>query len=376
MNKRTPGFTLVELLIVIAILGFVLAGTSQMFVSILKSYRQQSRITETNVEGIIGLELLRQDLGKTGYGLPWNGLTTYTEVAPGNYSFAISLNDASNAPRGIVSVNNVVAGSTNVLDGTDYLAIKATNIATNDASGKWMFLSPGVAGGPISWGTPTTTEDLIGTDRVIVLSPGTPGSPVTARTLIISGGLFYSQLSAVANFADTSVYNETRLIYGVDPSHSLSRPFNRADYYIARPSSGMPQRCAAGTGILYKAVLDQGDGNFGPPMPLLDCVADMQVIFRWDALGDGVLQPINDISGLSGGAQDVRDKVKEVRVYILAHEGQKDNNYTQQQNPIPVGTEFGVSLGRSFDLSAHGITNWQNYRWKLYTLVVELENLQ
>ena len=70
MRQRT-GFTLIELLVVVAILGLVLAGISDLFISLLGQYKQQGKISESNIEGIIGLELLRQDLERAGYGLPW-----------------------------------------------------------------------------------------------------------------------------------------------------------------------------------------------------------------------------------------------------------------------------------------------------------------
>ena len=358
MKRRNGGFTLLEMLIVIVIFGFVLAGTSQMFVSTLTTHRQQSKIAETNIEGIIGLELLRQDLGKAGYGLPWSGMTTTLEALSNPYS----LNDAATLPpRGIAGANDVTGGP--ALTGTDYLAIKATNVATNDACGKWMFLSPGAAAAPVLW-TPAT-ENLDPNDRVIVLSPGTLTSS-NARSLITSGTLY----SDVANYADSSTDNETRIIYGVDPDTNLRMPFNRADFYVKIPSTGMPQRCAQGTGNLYKAVVNHNGGGM-TDMPLLDCVADMQVIFRRDLTGDGI--PDNWTEDISASnAQDIRDQVKEVRVFILAQEGQFDKNYTYSVNPVHVGDAL---YGRDFNFATNGIQNWQNYRWKIYTLVVKLENL-
>jgi prepilin-type N-terminal cleavage/methylation domain-containing protein len=358
MNKRSAGFTLVEMLIVIAIFGFVLAGTSDMFINILRSHRQQSRITETNIEGIIGLELLRQDIEKAGFGLPWNmGGFTYNEALGNPYG----LNDASNPPRGIVSANNVTVGP--ALTGTDYLVIKAANIATNTASGKWAFLpeSPGI---PPPWSLPS--EDLGGTDRVIIISPGTPDSS-TARILITGG----TQFNAVSGFAAPASSPETRIIYGIDTG-TIRMPFNRADYFVMQPaSSEMPKRCAPGTGILYKAAVNQNGGGFSY-MPLLDCVADMQVIFKYtDNTGNLTTINIYDDISLLADASAIRTQVKEARVFILAHEGQKDTNYQHPVSPIHVGDP---GFGRDFNL-ATTITDWQNYRWKLYTLVVRLDNL-
>jgi prepilin-type N-terminal cleavage/methylation domain-containing protein len=382
MNRRNrnKGFTLIEMLIVIAIFGIVLAGTSQMLVSMLTVHRQQSRIAETNVEGIIGLELLRQDLGKAGYGLPWNGLgaINYQEAASGT---AATLNDASsNPPRGIVSSDG---GGWN---GTDHLAIKAANVATNSACSKWALISPG-ASQPTPWSTATPASDnfAVGsTERVIILTPGSLSTESTARNLITSGSFFFAQAGSASTLATT--LTSTAIAYGIDDSHDLRMPFNRADYYVSQ-TGGMPERCAKGTGVLYKGVVNQSNGNLNP-LPLLDCVADMQVVFRFDPNNSGspALSVTSDIvtdTTRWTGAQAIHDQVKEVRVYILAHEGQRDVNYNFTfsatthcpANQLYVGGDStaGYSSGRCFDFS--GITNWQNYRWKIYSLVVKLDNL-
>jgi hypothetical protein len=150
-------------------------------------------------------------------------------------------------------------------------------------------------------------------------------------------------------------------------------PFNRADYYIQRPAS-IPQACAPNTGILYKATINQGDGARNPE-PLIDCVADMQVIYRLDNDNNGTIDStVNDISGLT--AQQIRDRVKEVRVYILSHEGELDRSFRYRNSTITVGEIFGgILFGRTFNLSATIGSGWENYRWKVSTLVVKPRNL-
>jgi prepilin-type N-terminal cleavage/methylation domain-containing protein len=362
MKRQNAGFTLVEMLIVIAIFGFILAGTSDMFISMLRTHRQQSRITETNIEGIIGLELLRQDLEKAGFGLPWNmGGFTYSEDSGNPHG----LNDApSNPPRGIVSADG---GGWN---SSDYLVIRAANVATNKACGRWTFLDSSPTATTTSWSL--SSDNFDSTDRVIIISPG--AAAAAARTLISSD----TQFSSVAGFAAPISGPETRIVYGIatTPTTNLSRPFNRADYFVTQPSStDLPKRCALGTGILYKAVANQGGGGEGfTYMPLLDCVADMQVIFRYtDNTGNlTTIGTYNDISGLPGAAE-IRSQVKEARVFILAHEGQKDTSYHHPVSPPPHVGDPGY--GRDFNFSTAGITDWQNYRWKIYTLVVRLDNL-
>ena len=156
-------------------------------------------------------------------------------------------------------------------------------------------------------------------------------------------------------------------------------PFNRADYYVSTsPPTGVPARCAPHTGVLVKSVLNNDSTGTYNTTPLLDCVADMQVIYGFDNDNDGDFVPgtggdgyLDDISTWS--AQDIRNKVKEVRVYILAHEGQKDVTYTYPDNSISLGGD--VALGRSFDLQNNIGAGWQNYRWKVYELVVKTRNL-
>jgi hypothetical protein len=186
----------------------------------------------------------------------------------------------------------------------------------------------------------------------------------------MDGANFYTTYSSSAFPTEFSPAATARfVIYGVDPDTNLRMPFNRADYYIQRPAS-IAQACAPNTGILYKAMINQGDGARNPE-PLIDCVADMQVIYRLDTDSNGTIDStVNDISGLT--AQQVREQVKEVRVYILSHEGEIDRSFKYRNSTITVG-EFG--LGRTFNLSATVGSTWANYRWKVSTLVVKPRNL-
>jgi prepilin-type N-terminal cleavage/methylation domain-containing protein len=377
MIKREAGFSFLELLIVMVIMGFVLAGGSDMFVSVLRGFSQQSKIAETNIEGIIGLELLRRDIESAGYGLPWSipQVPTAISYSEASNATAQAFNDApTNPPRAILSGDNIIAGG--YVNGSDYLVIKAINVARSDACTKWTYLS---SGGTATW--EPSNENLDNDDRVIVISPGTPQT--ASRALVAPTGnplTLLQQSGASASFSA----NETRIVYGVapedpvDPSSPLSRPFNRADYYVrVQPASDMPRRCAPGTGILYKAILNQADENLGVGLPLLDCVADMQVVTFLDQNPPLNLDGVADTysNGLSmADAQTVRDQLKEIHVYILAHEGQRDTDYTYSANMIWVGEPGSTTLGRNFDLTT--ITDGQNYRWKIYTLVVKPNNLR
>jgi len=160
----------------------------------------------------------------------------------------------------------------------------------------------------------------------------------------------------------------------------------------------MPARCATGTGILYKATVNQKTsatalGGGLTELPLLDCVADMQVVYARDNDGNGSFTKdagtppdaySSDISDLTT-AEQVRNAVWEVDVYVLAHEGQRDPNFTFNNwtgsetcaTCIRLGQSTALGslyVGRDKDIS--GITDYRNYRWKVYTIAVRPTNLR
>lgn len=360
MRRRDRGFTLVEVMITLVVLMLAMSAVSAFFLGVIRQFKQQSRIAQTGMDSIVGLQILRKDIEAAGYGLPWNNLPAYVEAASGT---AAALNDASgSAPRGIVSAENVG------LNASDYLAVKAVNVAMNDACRKWTTLQTGDE--KRGWTTvPADAENLNDTDRVIVVSPGS--GPTNWRSLVVPAADFYTTFDSTGAFAPLAVA-ETRVVYGIDEAGAPTRPFNRADYFIDTIS--VPQRCAPNTGVLVKAVVRQSDGALDTPLPLLDCVASMKVAYLRDVDGDGAIdeaQTTGDVSGLT--AQQVRDQVRRVEVSILAHEGQYDEKYTHAATNIPVG----LSLVTSVDITgAAFLGKGRNYRWKAYNLVVTPDNLR
>jgi len=389
------GFTLVELLVAMVMFVLVIVAATNIFTSMFTQFKQQSKIAETNIEGIIGLDILRLDIEHAGYGLPWNvtnvtgattnwaDLTGYFEALsvgvlpdPANFNDGTPGGTGGSAPRAILSDDDAdFNGGSNIFDGSDYLVIKSSNVAISAAAQKWTHQRTDDTGSEFKRsGLSGLNEVFVPGDRVVVIFTGSTGSD--SRSLVVSGGpgSWYTNYNLTSGFAPGNI-NDTNLIYGIDPDTSpLRMPFNRADYYIwrggATPNTdGVPDRCAFNTGVLRKAVISQDDGIRQNPLPLIDCVADFQVVYRLDINNDGTITLTNDISFLT--AMQIRGQVKGVEIYILAHEGQRDPNFTYATNPVTVGPPTGE--GRPFDLTA--ITDWQDYRWKVYTLVVKTEEL-
>jgi prepilin-type N-terminal cleavage/methylation domain-containing protein len=66
-NSRNGGFTLVELLVTLAISSFLVAGALTFLVSANKSNQVQSAVSGLNVSGRFGLDQLTRDLRMSGY---------------------------------------------------------------------------------------------------------------------------------------------------------------------------------------------------------------------------------------------------------------------------------------------------------------------
>ena len=402
MLKKQSGFSMIELLIAMTLFLVVIIAATGVFAPLLMSSKQQASKIETDIEGIVGLDILRRDIKQADIGLPWdlNG-AVYLEA---DNTQNVTLQDEEwyndspgNVPRALVSGNDDgdgVQGLQGLPAASDVLVIKSVIIAGNDVSRKWAHVNQNNI---VNEWIPDT--DKLETDnRVIVLIPGE-----TRKLHVKFGGSFTTSYvdndpgdDALADDAFKAPDAERQyIVYGVaEPANpvntALRMPFNIADYYVRTPASGMPERCAQGTGILYKGVLIQrtGASNGGGlnELPIIDCVADMQVVYGVDNDDDGDFENpavyfgstdyyTDDFSLNLTSAEDVRN-IRQVRVYILAQEGQRDpgftfNNFTCAGNCIKVEDSTVAGLGRDFDLTA--ITDWANYRWKVYSLVVKIE---
>lgn len=388
MLRSDKGHTLVELIVVMGIFVIVLMMSSYAFERILTASAQQSKSAESNIEGIVGFEQLRQDLEHAGYGLPWsfqNAMTTaYAEcdedLVEGVDSTAF--NDVPpNLPRAILSGTSTKevngAAGTNSGLGPDYLVVKSSLAALDAAGKKWNFVN--YSGSQKSylkrWGT---SDDIPDGERVITLSMGFTQNSLPNKQLVMNGGEFSYTVAGVNPLAAYQPGDQSQfhIAYGVGEV-DLEMPYNRADYYLKQ--ADMPPRCNPGTGMLYKAVASHSGGGF-TEYPLVECVGDMQVEFELDTTGNGDLAYTENLLGLT--PSDIRAQLKTVRIFFLTHEGGKDAGFKYPEddsaNILQVGDLKRASSGRVWSsakmLAVFG-SDWRNYRWKIYTLVVRPKNL-
>lgn len=388
-NKKRNGFTLVEIIVVMTVFLTILMIAAETFKTIITFASKYSKSEESNIEGIIGLEVLRHDLEQMGFGLYWGYLpgasVSYDESADAD----AATNDApNNVPRAFVAINNQPARFS-----SDFIGVKATTVGRAKPSQRWTYItfhnvssSPSWLSRPVNW----PSKNLASGDRAIVIRHNF-NDPTDDHLLIDKSGTDYAALTTGSEPSNTYLPTKDQqvsMVYGVDDSSvTLRMPFNRADFFIT--SGSVPQFCAENTGVLYKATVSHSGGGYNY-IPLLDCVADMQVVLGWDVSAGGTAKSVSaysnaDGSVVSGGAsatdvqswlaspQGIREHLKMVKVYVLAQEGRKDTGFTYPLTSMVVGNS---GYGETSLTSTYTFTTAQRqYRWKLYRIIVRPKNL-
>lgn len=413
-KSAQAGFTLVELVITMTIFIIVLIIASDAFNKIVTQSSKLSRMEESNIEGVIGLEIMRHDLEQAGFGLPWgwgqpdplssgsivpssllvdNTITlSYSEAAD---TKGLTLNDSPNGVPRAVAASAVLGQFSSA-----HIAIKGSTLGGSKASQRWTnipyhnYSANPRESRPVS-GAGTPAVD----DRVIMITANFNDANLDHRLIVdSSSNTFYVNYKLSGLSDDYVPFNElfSYMVYGIDDANPRM-PFNRADFFIRIPADGtLPPFCGPRTGVLYKATINHDGGGYRF-MPLLDCVADMQVVFGWDTSDDGGAGQVDVYSSAlkSGGnyaasvpssdskyaaigsyfsdPEAVRKHLKMIKVYILAQDGKRDKSYSAPVTTIEVGDRLtnGFDVTKFYSLSSEQ----RQYRWKLYRIVARPKNL-
>lgn len=416
--KEQKGFTLVELMVALVVFGIAMAAATSSFLPLVGHFTQQSKIAETQMESVISLDVLRNDIEQAGYGLPqsimnrsWNTINDYKEAIDGYFPHEFNDVDIAsgmfNPPRAIVLGNEKGTGASGFgINYSDHLVIKSTLVRKFSDAGKWTYIKWDKEDGiqdPHVWDDDRRNISL---NTLVTVMKTVKGEDKRVLVASTDSNEFYIRYGDIIGspFEPTDPL-DTYLVYAVgEDGEGLRMPFNRADYYINAKPGQVPIRCAPGTGVLMKAVLqhDRGaatatNGKFGTYLPLFDCVADMQIILGLDMdengtigtyTSDGDDQSDGAVQAEAAASVDIKDtlndavllraRLKEVRVYILYHEGQRDPGFSYNSEKIDVG-EF--SLGHvganAFDLKQKiGDPDYKYYRWKVLSMIIKPENLR
>ncbi|MCE5333989.1 MAG: PilW family protein [Desulfobacteraceae bacterium] len=406
--KDQRGMTIVELMVALVIVLVIVGSATVAYVKFLRGFKTQSRISQSYMSSLCGLEMLRYDVEMAGFGLPSSLTTgtTYSEAeadSTGPYDPA-SLNDATTGvPRALVSLNNTAQG------GSDVLTIKSSIAGLNPVSKKWSMVTLATGAGALPkvkpWGgtSLSSTMDFTAGDRFIVLDANgalQPASSGAWTCYTFSGDSptagYYADATAICSGLSTQT---VFFVYGLDSSASAHRmPFNRVDYFLERVAGQIPSNCAASSYTLYRSVINQQTG-VGSAAPILDCVRDFQVAFGLDTDADGSV----DAWATSLGAKDaatIKSQVRELRAFILYHEGGGDVGSTAKfrfSGVLNLGDpDIAKSLDSSYAAGTYTFEPWSTaalsgspqlrsftpagddlqYRWKILALTIKPMNLK
>lgn len=408
--RNCSGFTLIEMLVAMGMFVVVMLVGTRAFQRVVTLSGQQVKSAATNIDGLAGLELLRYDLEHAGFGLPWrfqsyNGPILFrhavhnTEIEAGANSTALGFDPGQ--LNAVVTTNiQAIAGGTATKEvngtsvthpsgGPDYLVVRSTMASLTGAARKWTYVNAAKDAMERNvsylrkW---NNSDDFATNDRIVTVRSSYSSVGIPDKILLMNGNEFEVPLTpdlalpAGDSFKPADAF-EIVVAYGVRNSASsgLRMPYNRTDYYLSRPASGVPSNCNPGTGILYKTVVSHDTGGFEKPHPIIDCVGDLQVDFEYDPNDDGNTSLLPPSMLSAKNAAEIRDLLKTVRVHILAHEGKKDRQYSYPGDSILVGDRrFPASSGRTLgSAQMEGLfgRDWRQYRWKVYTLVIQPKNL-
>ena len=398
--KWTPdshrGFTLVEILIAMLIFIIILVIASGGMINILRYGIITMRSETSNIEGIVGVEVLRHDLQQAGLGLFNDELAVpaYLELVQKRHSSndcnTGSYDSQYKIPRHIVTANDVPGSGLEL--SPDYLAIKGVSLGNSPTAQKNSFVDD------------TGTVELYGIndftsgDKVIVLnSKFDKNKNRVIRTLLNSGASYYTGFNTPLDASYIPPSNNFFQVFGVDNSAVLRAPFNRVDYFLRRDAN-TPTSCSPAAGTLYRGIMRHSDGSL-IETPVLDCVADMQIIlginttaspetdssvqffvpasFSTDGIpsADSAIS-LTEISDLWKTPQELRKRLRMVIVFLLVQDGQKDSNFVNTNSTFIVGSDQDPRLNRPQLQKIVNLTqaNYRNYRWKLYRVAAKIKN--
>jgi prepilin-type N-terminal cleavage/methylation domain-containing protein len=371
------GFTLIELLTAMVIFSVVIVGLYRVYDIQFKQQVKEYRLAESEMELGIAKNLIERDLIMAGYGI---------------------MDDYSCYSATLVSAVTASDGGSS----SDTLTLRGTALGIKSrATQEWSTIasmSTGTSGFPTFSVGDDPRENVNPGDRIIITNPS-GGTESRTKTLLCDSGKWlysYSTQTSAPTTADTGVpYPNLKtgfVVYALNLSGEsdgdATVPYYTVKYYLGGTS---PSTCAPGTQSLLRAESRTTTAPSGGD-PVMSCVRDFEVVF---GLTDNTAsldpsQAVNfPINKWDNGAiastyspTELNQRLKQIRVYLLVQEGNKDLNYTYV-NPDPNASApdtirvgeldlVGGTTGRDVQLTAAQ----RNYRWRVLTIVVTPRNIR
>lgn len=296
-GNTDQGFTLAELLVTMGIVLLVMAAAYQGYTRLLQGFEMESSSAEAQMEDMVNVNLLRQDILHSGFGLPRNVNEWPLEWEDGELTIRSTVN--------------------NLDQDTKQWALCSDN-GTN--------MNPEL--------DPGTDHEFVILDRDGNHHDNLDGCPSNQPGIFFA----YPYNSSLGNACGAS-----------------DDPFCYETTYSLQSQS--MEGCAQGTEILQRFV-----SNNGQDLPIMNCVADWQVVFELDNN-----DRISDFDAEFSNPEDIRDRLKMIHVYVLAQEGGYKEDFDFSQEYSLQGVEETLSL--------EDVPDYSNYRWNMINFSIQPKDL-
>ncbi|WP_293447492.1 prepilin-type N-terminal cleavage/methylation domain-containing protein [Persephonella sp.] len=325
MNKR--GFTIVELIVTLFIMMVLMGAVYFTYIKLLKGFKSESSKVETQIEKLVGVELIRLDLEHIGYGIAEDETSLIINWNSNNKTLTLrsTINNTRKETLGWFYVD--CTGGTGCNATISSLPVKGQSyyVCFMDAIDK-MSRGKGIVNVDQSGGLSFSSTPSGGSGKYI-------GFPVTEEVY-----------NNIANGCNVGYCNIVQ---------------------FALSNSNLPNYCNVNTYNLLRRVgaqaINESGGN-----PLINCVADYTVTFDLDTDGDGTVDqhgyslPAVDKNGNGIDNDEIRTQLKRINFYILIQEGLKNPKYNFS-NVKSCGADICIN-GIDVDLVLPD--NYQYYNWK------------
>lgn len=333
------GFTLIELLVTVVLVSLIMLAVYYTYNNLFKSSKEETLLAESEIEKVIGSEIIRLDIEHAGFGITEN--ETCPVIRWGNvFPLPAGCDDDISTNNNIFIIRSMINNTS--INETGWVYVDCT-------TGNWPSSAPYIV-----------DERLNRSNPKLLFFDSSTGSFV-----------------ANGNFG-TCPGNGVYLAY---PYNDISNMDNCIDQvYCHRityrlSSTQNNDLCNPATRNLLRGI--DGTASSGGE-PILNCVAGFTVLFDVDIDEDGISDlEYQDYSALdidNNGiveSTEVMKALKRVHLYFLIQVGKRNPKRIFNQEVLEINEPLTTV---SFDLTE--IPDYQFYRWRVFKVSVIPMNLR
>ncbi len=355
--KKQKGVTIIELLVVLAIFGVVMAGLYSSYEVQLKQGVQEYHAAESGMELQIAKSVIGRDIAMTGYGL--------VKADP---SVADTFNLAN-----IVAPISAVPGTNHTV------TFRGTALGINNrAPQKWSFTVSSTPTTSADFGASSNpsydSERLQNNDRIMYMEPNTQ----QIRNMASGGN--YIWLYPYPGGSYPTPMEPGIIAYGMATlsTGTLINPYYTVTY---RLGGTPPAFCQTQTQNLLRIENNN-------EQPLLNCVLGFKVALALDTNDDGSIDCWDDggVKSAIYQPQILRTMIRQVKLFVLVQSGNRDKDYIYS-NPDPLysTTPDKVRVGDTSLMKCDGgvigedftlLSDQRQFRWTMLEISGTPRNLR